>query len=501
MPKNDHCCVFGCTNRRSKKAGFSFHSFPSSEEQKRKWIQAIRREEGEHFLVTDDTVVCSAHFERGCYFPPKIQKEAPGTTGNGKPKKKCPRLHPGSVPTLFSFRPAPVKRPAPEDRKSVQAGRAAEYEDAMKAKRECPRPGQSLLEFSLNKELKDAVEKISALEKEVSSLKAEVQLVRSQLIRYINIKEDPVQMKFMTGLTPALWDVLWSYLKPSTANVISARTAEREHTSGRLIAQGSGRRSKVSLEDQLLMLMVRMRLGRLEEEIGYMFAVDVSTVSRILNMWTSYVYLRLGMLPIWPKWEQVEKSMPSAFVRYYPDTFIIIDATELPVETPTSLSLQSKLYSSYKKHCTVKGLVGITPNGMFSFISQLYTGSIGDKELTKDCGILPLLETVPPGKNVMADRGFAIQDLLVKPNLVLNMPPFKGTQPTLTMSQVKKTQRVASVRIHVERAIGRVKRLFHIFDRDIPLNMLGSINQIWSICCSISNLFGPLTFEKDTKYV
>ena len=62
----------------------------------------------------------------------------------------------------------------------------------------------------------------------------------------------------------------------------------------------------------------------------------------------------------------------------------------------------------------------------------------------------------------MADRGFAIQDLLVKPNLVLSIPPFKGSSSAMSLEDVKKTQRIASVRIHVEHAIGRVKQRFHM---------------------------------------
>ena len=103
----------------------------------------------------------------------------------------------------------------------------------------------------------------------------------------------------------------------------------------------------------------------------------------------------------------------------YPDTFIIIDATELHCQVRSSPSLQSKLYSAYKSHCTVKGLVAIAPNGALTFISQLFTGSISDRQLVIQSGLLPLLESVPAGKRVMADCAFEIQDLLVKPNLIL----------------------------------------------------------------------------------
>ena len=92
----------------------------------------------------------------------------------------------------------------------------------------------------------------------------------------------------------------------------------------------------------------------------------------------------------------------------------------------------------------------------------------------------------------MADRGFEIQDLLVPHGLILNMPPFKGNNASLSAEDVVKTQRIASARIHVERAIGRVKTTFQILSGDIPLAMTGSLNQIWAVCALLTNFFGPL---------
>ena len=48
---------------------------------------------------------------------------------------------------------------------------------------------------------------------------------------------------------------------------------------------------------------------------------------------------------------------------------MIIDATELRVETPSELSTQSQHYSEYKSYTTLKGLVGIAPKGVFTIIS------------------------------------------------------------------------------------------------------------------------------------
>ena len=92
----------------------------------------------------------------------------------------------------------------------------------------------------------------------------------------------------------------------------------------------------------------------------------------------------------------------------------------------------------------------------------------------------------------MADRRFEIKDLLVKYNLILNMPPFKDNKQSLWTEDVIETQRIASARIHVERAIGSVKTTFHILRGEIPLAMMGSLNQIWSVCALFANFFKPL---------
>ena len=118
------------------------------------------------------------------------------------------------------------------------------------------------------------------------------------------------------------------------------------------------------------------------------------------------MYLHLGLLPIWPDWCGVEKTMPKMFRKSYPDTFIIIDATEIKCESLSNLFPQSQ--HQYKSLTTLKGLVGIVPNGFFTLVSQLFIGSISDKELVIQRDVFHLLDMVPPGKCVMAGRGFEI---------------------------------------------------------------------------------------------
>ena len=237
--------------------------------------------------------------------------------------------------------------------------------------------------------------------------------------------------------------------------------------------------------------MIRLRRGLEEEVLADLLHVSQSTISRLLSTWISFVYLRLISVPTWPSPEAVKQHLPPAFKTAYPNTFIIVDCSEIRCEMPSSLPLQSQLYSSYKSHTTLKGLVGITPFGAVSFFSELFTGSISDRQIFIDSGLLDMLETLPRGKcSVMADKGFDVEDLLARIGIRLNIPPLKGKQQ-LPEADVIRTQQIARVRIHVERAIARVKN-FCILEKVIPLTTMGSINQIWTICCCLTNFQPPL---------
>jgi len=101
--------------------------------------------------------------------------------------------------------------------------------------------------------------------------------------------------------------------------------------------------------------------------------------------------------------------MPIPFKEKYPATRCILDCTEIKICKPSSLRVQTRRLSYQKNTTTAKGLLGIAPSGAPVFISDLYTGSISGKEVTKQSGILELLEK---GDDCMADKGFNIKDLL-----------------------------------------------------------------------------------------
>lgn len=243
-----------------------------------------------------------------------------------------------------------------------------------------------------------------------------------------------------------------------------------------------GPKRKLSIKEEFVLTLTRIRRGFDVEVLGDIFGVHSSVVSRIFTTWINFLYLELNFLISWPTREQITTNLPKCF-KHFPKTRSIIDCTEFFIQKPSLPSSQRVTWSQYKHHNTFKALISISPTGSFTFISKLFTSSISDRRIVEESGYLEKLEF---GDDVMADRGFLIRDLLAKRSANLNIPPYSmGKQ--LSSKAVTKTRRIASARIHVERAIGRLKT-FNLLQGVMPLKLHVLFDQIIGVCCVISNL-------------
>lgn len=192
------------------------------------------------------------------------------------------------------------------------------------------------------------------------------------------------------------------------------------------------------------------------------------------------------ILIAWPKRQQVKRHLPKSFAKF-PRTRVIIDCTEIKIQKPTGPSAQKVTWSNYKSSNTFKLLVGISPTGAFTFVSQLWSGGASDRHITMKSGLIDKLE---PNDDCMADRGFNIRDLVTKRRATLNIPPFsKGKQ--LSTKACTQTRRIAAVRIHVERAIQRLKG-FKILQGVLPISLASIADQTVTVCAALCNLMKPL---------
>lgn len=251
---------------------------------------------------------------------------------------------------------------------------------------------------------------------------------------------------------------------------------------------------KYSKEDQLLMTLMKLRLDLRGKDLAVRFGCSPATITNITETWIIALHqiLFVQLMKDIPSKEKNMECLPLAF-KDFASTRIIIDCTEIQTDRPHLNELQKKQYSSYKHMTTAKGLVGVAPNGVITYLSSLYPGSISDKKIFNDCD---LKEKLLPGDQIMADKGFLIKDDL-PPGVSLVIPPFL-TQQQFTPDEVRETYRIATARVHVERANNRMK-CFRILER-IPYEYFHLSSTIFQLVGALSNLQHPIIKEVEHSY-
>ena len=128
----------------------------------------------------------------------------------------------------------------------------------------------------------------------------------------------------------------------------------------------------------------------------------------------------------------------------------------------------------------------------------------------------------------MADKAFTIQKYCEARKASLNIPPFLSQNKQFTPSEVAETQEIASLCIHVERAIQRAKNnnlfkmiiplsMVGLFDfiecfmttflrahswlNWVKLSMVGTVSQLWVSSVLLTKFQGPLIIDKTDYFI
>ena len=155
-------------------------------------------------------------------------------------------------------------------------------------------------------------------------------------------------------------------------------------------------KSTLTCFQQFILVLIKLRLNTGNQDLAYRFGVNQSTVARYIQKMIDVLYITLGPLVKWPTREEVLKTMSIDFRKHFSKCIVIIDCFEVFTERPTNLMARAQTWSNYKKHNTVKFLIGISPQGAISYISKGWGGRMSDVYLTEYCGILIIchLETL-----------------------------------------------------------------------------------------------------------
>ncbi|PFX24400.1 uncharacterized protein LOC111331706 [Stylophora pistillata] len=457
-----HCIAYGCVNRSNKPecSKLSWHSLPiNNAKLLRTWLLRMKRKDPP---VSKHSYLCSQHFSEDCF------KRCVG----GKRYLKS-----GSVLTRFSFTPEEKpKRKAPVDRSAAdipfqedgfpsfitdkaEAAKSKEEllieqlkekEEEVSRLKECLQVQRKELEEKLFEKKMKRLEQERELRKELEST------LQHSLFNIDNIKSNAKLLRFYTGFPNyEVFSTVLSFLGKGAASKLVYSNTEQNDAQKR---EKAGPKRTLSVEQEFFLVLCRYKVGLLEEDLAARFRISQSLVSRIIIARTKFMYYQFKELDIFPDRQIIELHKPACFTNKYKGTTVIIDLTEIYIEKPSKPEAQQLTFSTYKNTNTLKALVGITPGGSLCFISDLYGGCISDKEITSKSGFIDKLQQ---GDEVMADRGFNIQELLASKGVKVNVPPFMNQSGQFTEQEMVATRRIATLRIHVERAIERIRN-YHI---------------------------------------
>ena len=248
---------------------------------------------------------------------------------------------------------------------------------------------------------------------------------------------------------------------------------------------------KMSRESKLLLVLIRLKLNLPFAALGAFLHISGNGASICFNETLPFLFSVAKDGIIWFDKETIKARMPRAFKSYFPNTRAIIDCSEIQCQRAPKVRQRVLSYSSYKSQFTVKFLVAIAPSGEVTFVSPAYGGRATDTEITVNSGFLDLLEE---GDIVMADKGFpTIERDVNRSGGILVIPPFKSGKFQFTEAQNRTGYEIAAVRVHVERAIKRLKR-FEMLNF-VSIQNMRHIDAILVIVCFLNNLFPDLTKE------
>ena len=160
------------------------------------------------------------------------------------------------------------------------------------------------------------------------------------------VKDNDDTCHYFTGLSWGVFDIVCSYI---TRYLKLPRT-------------------NISLRNQVLMVLVRLRINLPFEYISHQAGISKSTANVTFYKVLNLLYTKLRFLIHWQDRDNIRQIVPPSFKQHFPRLTCIIDCFEIFIDKPINPKAWAQVYSNYKKHSTIKYLISCSPLGAINFL-------------------------------------------------------------------------------------------------------------------------------------
>ena len=149
------------------------------------------------------------------------------------------------------------------------------------------------------------------------------------------MKDNDDTCHYFTGLSGSVFDIACSYITPCLKLP----------------------RTNIPLRNQILMVLVRLRINLPFEYISHQTGISKSTANLTFHKILDLVYTKLHFLIHWQDRDNIRQTVPPIFKQHFLRLTCIVDCFEIFIDRPVNLKARAQVYSNYKKHSTVKCLI------------------------------------------------------------------------------------------------------------------------------------------------
>lgn len=253
-----------------------------------------------------------------------------------------------------------------------------------------------------------------------------------------NYSEEKIRALF--GMTRAAWAALFAQVLPE---LMRRRRAAQALQSNRQRAPGGGRVRQLRPYQEVLLTLLYLRHNVAHAVVGERFGVSADTSE---NTFHEVLFVLREVCPS-ERWE-AEKRWQKSQPNWTPDRVdrARIDSFESPVRRPSRNERQRRVYSGKKKRHTLKTQVVTDARGEILGIDAGHRGPAADKKIYEQSGVARQY----PKATQQGDLGYQGATGVEVPH---KQP--KGGQRT--EAEKAENRQKASVRVHVEHGIRRIK--------------------------------------------